>query len=237
MLQRFKHITTGNALPEYQTILDFMLNNQHFTPDIVELESQSFSFVFVADECMTSLRKHSLVNMGASGFYPFCGGYTAEEFSYIAKKTGVMEQGKLRTITTPIPMKDIDREGDLPVWMTEKLRIKGEIYALRGCSFLELDKYKHNGVQFQRVPVTVNIPYFKRYREVSQTYNGVWSSTYSRSKDHIVSIKCHMYVGRHEYWLEQLKSNDGFFDFEPVKVSEVDRVWIKKFYDYKNHDR
>lgn len=199
-----------------------------FTPDIAELESRQYSFVFMPDECMMLERKHELVTPGASGFYPFyedC--YTSEDFCFIEKRLGKE--------SFPIAFKPLDN-GDLPIWMNKKQRIKGELYALRGCSFKDLDKYKLNTVQCNRVKVNINIPTVKQHRTETQSYNGLWSCEYNLSKTYITTISAYMYVGREEYWIDQLLHHDSFFNFAPVHTTEVDRIYIKKCFNYKHKE-
>jgi len=203
-----------------------------YTPDIHLLEQHWWNPVFIPDDCMIHHSyhitergsRHDLVKEGASGYDPFyedC--YTAKPFTFLEKNLGKQ--------SFPIPFDPIN-DNDLPMWMNKSHRIKGELYALSSKSIIELDNHRLNTVQFDRVKVTINIPYAQKYRDIAQSYNGVWSSTYRSSKTNIVSIQAHMYVGRFEYWRDQLLKLDNF---SPVKVEKnPDRIYVKDFYNYKN---
>jgi hypothetical protein len=180
---------------------------------------------------MTTFPKHDLVACGTSGFYPYAPAYTSSEYCFIEKKLG--------KASFPVAFENFTREEEdrLPAWMSRRLRIKGELYALRGASFIPLDNYKLNGLQFDRVKVRITIPYFKRTRQESQSYNGTWNIDYSRTKDMLTSMEVFMYVGRKDFWMPQLSADDAPFDFNPVgRVQTDSRVWIKEYYDYKQGD-
>lgn len=194
-----------------------------FTPDIADLESRRWNWVFVPDECMLLNPKHSLVKEGASGFYPFYSDcYTSEKYTMLVKELGKE--------STCLMFKGID-DPDLPVWMQKEFRVSGELYALSGKQIISLDNHKKNTVYCNRQKVNINVPFTLRHRKRSQTYNGVWSSEYSTSKYHLTSIEAFVYIQRMDYWRDQLTHLDNF---SPVKVmNEPDRIYVRKYYDYK----
>lgn len=194
-----------------------------YTLDVAELERRMFTFVFVADECMYGHRKHDLVSTGASGYKPFFTCYTDQNMAMLVKEMDGQNY--------PIVFDGLD-DPSLPPWAQRKARVYGELYALRGCSVIELDNYKQNGVRFTRKWVKVTIPYFKRHRKSTQTYNGTWNYEYSRSKDYLLTIDAQMYVGRQDYWLDQLSDRFDLFSFSTVPVQQVDRIWIKEFFHF-----
>ena len=199
------------------------LTPQH-TPDMWKLEEVGYTWVFVCDECQAGHRKHDLVEGGASGMEPFFAGYTAEKMGFLIKR--------LEKMSFPIPFKDLS-DNELPVWMGKERRIRGEMYGMTAEMIKKLDDYKQNGVQFERMRVNINVPYYKKKRIRSQTYNGTWSVDYQRSKDYIVTIPAMMYIARPEYWMDQLKDKNGCFNFDPVKTWSVDRIWIKEYFEYR----
>lgn len=198
-------------------------NTPEFTPDIAELQSRLWNWVFIPDECMLTNPKHSLVKEGASGFYPFYeDAYTSDRFTFLEKKLGKE--------STCLVFKNID-DPDLPVWMQKEYRISGELYALSGKQIISLDNHKKNTVYCNRQKININIPFTMKQRTRSQTYNGVWSSTYSTSKWHLTSVEAFVYIQRMDYWRDQLIHLDNF---SPVKVmNEPDRIYVRKYYDYK----
>lgn len=200
------------------------------TPDIVELESKLHNYVFVPDECKMTHNHHQLVACGTSGFYPYCPAYTSLEYNFVEKKLGKE--------SIAIPFVDIGTD-NLPPWMLKKFRIKGELYALRGCSFIPLDNHKLNGVAFERIKVRINVPHFKRYRQESQSYNGVWHYDYTRSKDMLTSMEVFMYVGKTDFWLPQLEAYEALYNFDsvPVATAPDERIWIREYFEYKQGNR
>lgn len=202
------------------------LQTPEFTPDIHVLEQNFWNPVFIPDECMLLGRQHDLVKEGASGFYPFyedC--YTSGKFTFLEKYLGKLSTG--------IPFEAIN-DDNLPMWMNKAYRIKGELYALSSKQIILLDNYKKNTVECRRIRVNINIPYTHKTVTRSQTYNGVWSATYNSSKTHISSIEAWMYVGRIDYWQDQLEHLDNF---RPVYVvNDPDRIYVRKYYDYKRQN-
>lgn len=208
--------------------LDELLSEIHakkpeFTPDINILQKRYYNWLFVPDECMLLGQKHHLVQNSASGFYPFyedC--YTSEKFTCLEKHLDKESQA--------LTFKVIN-DGELPMWMNQAHRVKGELYSLTGEQIIDIDNYKKNTVYCDRVRVNINVPYTHKNRQVSQTYNGLWSATYSSSKPHLTSIEAWMYISRMDYWRDQLAKLDNF---RPVKVmDDPDRVYVRHYYDYK----
>ena len=195
-----------------------------FTPDYWQLEQHKSRLLFIHDDMAQTQPHHDMVKEGSlSGFYPFNYGYTAKNFQYLKKNLG------LKSIPIALDLRDRD---NLPVFQTQAARIRGEVYAVRPRTFLMLDTHRQNGVQFKRTPVTINIPTTKVRRHTTTDSKGRSFIEYSLAKEEMVSVTAFMYIGREEYWKDQLHAEAGFFDFTAVDIMEEDRIWLKKYYQY-----
>lgn len=193
-----------------------------FTPDLWLLEQKKAHLVFVADDMMQTNPNHKLIQGGSiSGFYPFAYGYTARRFSFVKKNLG--------TQTFPIAL-DLRETSNLPVWMADSYRLRGEVYALRPLQIVSLDNHRQNGVQFTRTPVTINIGHRKNYKHTTTDSKGNSHIDYSLGREEMTSVTAMMYVGREAYWKDQLEA--GFFDFSPIDLIREDRLWLKEYYQY-----
>lgn len=203
----------------------------HRTPDIGELEAQFFNPIFVCDEMMmnSDVHKDFIIPGSATGYFPISTCYTSKKFYFVEKNLGKS--------SFPIAFESLENDGELPVHLARKSRIRGELFYLRGCQFIHLDNYKINGVQFLRKKVRVHIPYFKIMREHWFNEYGNIQNNWLRTPEHVVSVEAHMYVGVEEYWKDQLFAETGFFDFKPVTVfKEEERVWLREHFDYKSKE-
>src|SRR5258708_2088724 len=114
-------------------MLSILAEDQHrlqFTHDYAQLSQKKAHLVFIHDDMMQLQPNHDLVRAGSlSGFYPFAYGYTTKKFSFIKKELG------LKSFPVAFELKEKD---ELPVYMTDEYRIRGEIYAIRPQQFISL---------------------------------------------------------------------------------------------------
>jgi len=200
------------------------LPRPEFTPDLWLLEQKKAHLFFIHDDMAQLQPFHDLVKAGSlSGFYPMNYGYTAKKFTFVKKNLGL----KSFPIALDLPFEDREK---LPQYMSNEHRIRGEIYAIRPRQIVELDNHRQNGVQFQRIRVNINIGFRKLMRHSITSSTGKKYSEYNLTKEEMISQEMCMYVGRRDYWMDQLES--GFFDFQPIDIIEEDRVWINKYYQY-----
>lgn len=204
-----------------ETIVHEDKQRLQFTPDYLQLSQKKSHLLFIHDDMAQLQPNHVMVQAGVSGFYPLGYGYTSKKYSFITKNLGQK--------SFPIALDLRDTE-ELPLFMAEKHRIRGEIYAIRAPTFIDLDTHRQNGVQFNRVRVNINIGYRKLYRH--HWFNASGHKLYDTSlgKEEMMTQEMFMYVAREEYWKDQL--NAGFFDFKPVTLIEEDRLWLKEYYQY-----
>lgn len=219
--QHIQRLIQGYTLPE-------------FTPDLWELEQKKEHRVFIHDDMMQLQPYHSLISEGAlkynkkereledGKFYPLQYGYTTKKFSFIQKELG------LKSIPIALDLRDLAEE--LPVWIGNAQRIRGEVYAVRTPTLVELDNHRMNGVQFQRRRVNINIGYKKLWRSHWFNAFGNKKYEYQLGKEEMISVECWMYIGREDYWKDQLLADA--FKFNPVDTVTEDRLWLTKYYQY-----
>jgi len=215
-----------NALMDkIKKIIEDDKNRLQFTPDYAKLSQHKSQLIFIHDDMMQTQPHHGMVQEGSlSGFYPFNYGYTAKNFTFLKKNLG------LKSIPLAFDFREVQYE--LPKCQSVATRIRGEVYAIRPETFISLDTYRQNTVQFKRTEVTVNIPSKKILRHTTTDSKGRTFMEYSSTKEEIRSVTAWMYVAREDYWKEQLLSDSGFFDFTPIDIIEEDRVWLRKYYQY-----
>lgn len=222
MLFARKH-DTNNLLDAIRALIHEDHQRLQFTPDYHIVGARKGNLVFIPDDMMMTQPNHDVVKaQSLSGFYPFAYGYTARRFQFV-KKDLVM-----KSFPIALELKETD---DLPIHMGQKYRIRGEIYAVRPEGIISLDTHRANGVQFQRVRVTINVGFRKQYRS-EEKKGGRSIFNYRLGREEMTSVECWMYVGREEYWKDQLHAEDGFFNFKAIDIVEEDRVWLKEYYQY-----
>lgn len=203
------------------------MKDREFTPDYPILSQKKSQLLFVPDDMMQLQPRHELVVYGSRhGFRPLDYGYTSKKFSFVKKELGLE--------SFPVAL-DLRQREDLPLFMGETHRIRGEIYAICSKHFLTLDRYKQNGVQFERRRVNINVGSQKLYRIPRKGDFG--KPAFDKIYDHelgrqeMCSVECWMYIGREDYWRDQLI--DGFFAFKPIPIiEEENKVWLKTYYQY-----
>jgi len=198
-------------------IIEWDKDRLQFTPDYPDLSQSRAHLLFVPDDMAQLQPNHNLVHDGSlSGFYPLAYGYTTRRFSFVRKELG------LKSFPIALDL-SISIKDELPVWMSDEYRLRGEVYAIRPQQFIVLDTHRQNGVQFHREKVNVNIGYRKYYRRKNV-------ADYYLEREEMITVPMMMYIGREQYWEDQLKA--GFFDFKQVSLKTEDRLWLREYYEY-----
>jgi hypothetical protein len=78
--------------------------------------------------------------------------------------------------------------------------------------------------------VNVNVASQKMMKSSWTDANGHDQHRYDLSREEMITVPCWMYVGREEYWKDQLESE--FFSFKSVDIVTEDRLWLKEYYQY-----
>jgi len=198
-------------------IIEWDKDRLQFTPDYPTLSQRRSHLFFVPDDMAQLQHNHNLIHGGSlSGFYPLAYGYTTKRFSFVKKELGLK--------SFPIALElSRDTQDNLPVWMSDEYRLRGEIYAIRPQQFIVLDTHRQNGVQFERVKLNINIGFQKYYKRKGKP-------DYFLEREEMITVPMFMYVGREAYWKDQLEA--GFFDFKQVTLKVEDRLWLREYYEY-----
>lgn len=203
------------------------------TPDISKLEEYEFQLLFACDETQIRHVKHYLIEDGSY----VCPGFTQSGFNYWQPET---------PFSPCVPMKTVGYKNPLPGY-PPIAKIKGQLHAIRPYQFINLDNYKENGVQFKRERVKFIVPYravkwlndpsvapldMEPYAiEQGNPYvaNGNVPSIYT-TKERVVIVKAHMYIGIPEYW-DKLISR---FDYGSVQTYIAkNRAWCHEYYQLR----
>jgi hypothetical protein len=193
-----------------------------FTPDYHIVGARKGNLVFIHDDMMKLEPNHGVVVKDSlSGFFPFGYGYTSRRLNFVKKDL------VLKSFPIALEIRDCS---ELPMHMANKYRIRGEIYAVRPQGIISLDTHRQNGVQFQRIRVNINVGWKNLRRRHWFDASGNEKFETSLDKEEMCTVECWMYLGREDYWKDQLES--GFFDFKAIDIVEEDRLWLKEYYQY-----
>lgn len=174
-----------------------------YTPDIWQLEKKRFQLTFVCDELQRNMIMHHQIGEYSRSV---CKAFTKERFSLWR-----MNLGKVSRV---IPLRT-------EFYGAELHSIKGELYATVSQQYPELDKYKQNGVLYQRERVRLVIP----TKTIKWSYpEGHFSETPS-----VYIGTAWMWIGIPEYWNNLL---DGGYHFSPVKRFTPRNLHVKRYYCY-----
>lgn len=214
-----KKIETTSLMKD---LLDWDEDRLAYTPDYQQLSLKKSHLLFIHDDMMQLQPKHSLVEAGSvHGFYPLAYGYTTRRFSFVKKELGLAS----------FPIALLLRESDeLPMFIARTQRIRGEVYAITPEQFITLDTHRQNGVQFTRTKVNINLGFKKLRRREWFDASGRTKYEYDLGREEMITQEMYMYIGREDYWKDQLQS--GFFDFKEIPIIQEDRLWLKEYYQY-----
>lgn len=173
-----------------------------YTPDVAELEKRRAHLIFVPDELQQNHKNQFLLSLNLFGTTPIanmCPAFTKPEFLFY--------KHNLEQESYPVAFQ---RPATSNIWgIPENKRpktIRGELYVIRPYQFLVLDKYKENGVVFERKYVDILVPYLKVVRNAYATCEIGYRCAY---------MQAWMYLGVEDYWKERL---DAGFQFNQVKT-------------------
>ncbi len=215
-----------------RAIIEQALQATKFTPDIDVLEERERHLLFVCDELKKDHTQHRLLGPQALKCFP---AFTQGSFRF-------WENGD--PLEHRVPMKE---EQDATLlksisYFPPVAKIRGEVYAIRPETFLTLDPYKENTVQFVRQRIKLIVPYRRvvwlkdhnldpdfGVREVfsRSDYTGSSIKT-SREITHI--IRAWMYIGNPVFWDNIITA----FDWKSVEhhTSEK-RRWLQNYYNIR----
>lgn len=203
-----------------------------FTPDIAFLEAYELQPVFVVEEFQSMFKRFGMLKEGL--VHSLGHAFTEEKFLMWKKPLGLESY--------PVPIVATEQNTSIVPWYPKPLPIKGELYAIRPYTFMELDKHKANGVQFVRRRVkihrplraVVRLPVEKGLEHISRTerllrYEHV-APKVALSDEFIHKYTAWMYVGRDEYWADQYGESAYDSRLKIVKTFEPNRDGLIKRY-------
>lgn len=211
----------GSSLPTKEWI-DFVNNRCHFTPDVAQLERSELQLLFCPGEMKRNFEDYQHIEDSSAYL---CVAFTQKPFNFYQH---ILDQGR-----TTIPI-----EVEVPSTFIPNVKIKGELHAISTDTLIKLDKFKLNGVEFNRKRTKLVVPY--RYiANENKDAEGKILPLALRGKKGILSpervhlVDAWMYVGAPEHWNDLL---DGGYLFQPVKTftSSKERKWLRNYYELTN---
>ena len=156
-----------------------------FTPDLAELKDFEKMRVFVYNELQKDQPKNSLLSSSE-----YCGACYTQNSDFVLYKKLLGKE------TFPIAMEVTkDNRFGISSLIGDPGQVMGETYSVTPETIVELDNYLLNTVEFDRKRIKIVIPYF----------------TEADSACRYIETEAWMWVGRSEFWNDQLfiKDQDG----------------------------
>jgi hypothetical protein len=168
-----------------------------YTPDLWNLTRRQRHNLFVCDEFMMGLPRHSEISEDAVR----CAvAFTSKDFC--------MWKKKLAEASFPIVLPPTGTEHTS--W--KPARVKGTIYSVPSKTLIKLDTFKLNGVQFSRQRLDVVIPNRRLTVVKGRELRSIAWHEIPVGFDH---VPVWAYIGIPQFWEDQL---DGGYSFSPVKL-------------------
>src|SRR6266852_3773943 len=222
--------TYGYTVPPYQLLLD-ELERTKFTPDISTLEEYEWQLFFATDELKKDHTQHKLLGPEVRYKFP---AFTQKNFHYWQHES---------PFNSPVPFRVPDgvQYNSLPFYPPIG-KIKGQVFVIRPQTFLDLDIYKQNTVEFQRHRVRLVVPYRKvkwlkdhnldpdfGVQEVfcRSNYNG---RSIAHSREIVYTVRAWMYIGIPTFWDPLITA----YDWGAVEhYNSNRRRWCETFYSIR----
>jgi AIG2-like family. len=182
-----------------------------WTPDIALLEEKAAHLLFICDDLKQQHRRHGLLRDQR---------FLAEAFT---RKPMSMWTRNLGKLSHPVPFDDKSLIAPYSV-------VQGELHLVNTEQLCSLDRYRMNGVEFDRVRLHVKVPYMKAWldKELKPKFSGIIHET----------VECWMYIGVKEYWYPLLDAKGGGILFSPTTTHFFDKGIGDegKFYQFSSRD-
>lgn len=214
MLTKLKRVFGMPGIYPTREQIDSFFAEVSMTPDCGELEESAYAPLFVYDNMMEGLKDFSLIQPHIEDRWT---AYTRDHFALVKERLGsnsypVMLEKGLSSSYEVFPEQDNGNKKGVAEWeIIKKFRVRGQLVKIDSKRIKQLDIARQNGVQFDRKRIKVNIPF----------RTSGWSKQHGRgflSEPMVAHVWAHAYVGRDEYWREQLESlySDRFFACDVV---------------------
>lgn len=206
---------------------DIRKYGRQYTPDILMLQQEKLQTMFLPCDMKRGMRNHDmLANSDSFKDCEFLGqGYTNKKF--------VLHRKNLGDHSFPIPLPGIDsREVSLGMrgahFSDVSARVRGELWDIPTELVVEvLDKYKRNGVEFQRQKLQIIYPYKTLVTQLNRDSN---LEEYQFSGEQIYHYTAWMYVGLEKYWADYF---DGGYTVGPCRLFGSKKRWMDQYYEFR----
>lgn len=204
------------------------------TPDFQRLQMYEWQLIFIPDELKKGHIYNHLLGEDKERLR-FGPAFTRDKFAFYAKQLG--------RDSFPIPLDPHFATIHTLNRLTEQrgappARILGELYKIRPYQFLKLDKYRVNGIEFERKRVTLRFPYrevlwFKERMRAEILAGHPLEKAIALSLEKTQKIKAWMYIGKSDFWKpfvdEYAYRNDIL---KPVKIFYPKRLNEEPYYNF-----
>lgn len=214
-------------------------NATQFTPDVAFIENIQVHILFLVDNHQSQFKGFDIVKDGLA----FSNGhaFTRDKFQMWKKPLG--------RESFPVPILSTPTNETVAPWFPKPRVIKGELYGVRAYTLMELDKAMANTVQFVRRRVRLVYPYHGLYRMpvekgleyISRTERHIRYETDIPKKmlspELIHKPSAWMYVGRDEYWADQMGESAYDSRLKVVRAFEPKRDgMIRSYYQFTKNE-
>jgi len=168
----------------------YSFEDQHFTPDMANLERKAFHRLFVYNNWQHGQHGHD--QLGGEAIRLAAAVSTDRDFVVLKKKLGKE--------TYPIAL-DLEAEKytlGRETFFGPRGQILGQLFYVRPSVIKELDKQQLNGIEFSRERINIDVP----FREHDGT---------AISDPKIMRMDAWAYIGRTEYWIDGHGITDQLF--------------------------
>lgn len=188
-----------------------------YTKDMMVLQQYKDHLIFIpCDMKRGKGNHHFLEDAKAYGL-----GYTRSKYTMYKKNLG--------DLSFPIPLPETHSTPRIygKHFTGVSARIRGEMYFVTAETIKELDTYKRNGVEFERILTQIVYPYREVYDQTNRD-SGEFELHLTPELTYLMSAW--MYVGLPEYWNEYL---DAGALFSPCNLYPSRKKWMDVFYEFK----
>jgi len=210
-------------------LLEQISKMRQYTPDMAFLERKAEHNLFVCDELRPGLHKHSMLkDQRNTGYQAFTQNFCMMLYHDLGKESYPLVFPSGLDYHNPPKL----------------LPIKGELYKVEPRLFLELDRYRQNGVQFFREEVLIVVPltqiWFKDRQDADNLYGekkgfaGRTGSPVQTCLFHdrgVYRVRAWMYFAMYDYWGDLLNIN---VLHPPVTQHTSKEGVIKRYYSFSD---
>jgi hypothetical protein len=198
-----------------------------FTPDIARLEEYEWQLIFVADGLKKDHVHHHRLGERLPRMIP---AFTQKNFHFWQPQAPFID---------PVPLEVPEGYTNMMPFFPPVAKIKGEVYAIRPQTFMDLDRMNQNGVEFFRRRIRLVVPYrkvvFLRDHNLDPSFgvqellsrSEYTGSSIKTSEELTCILRAWMYIGKPEFWDPMISA----YDWGPVEhYNSNKRRWAETYY-------